>query len=164
VRKLLARKGERRITKKWNAMKQETWAAIENMFSRHPVMKAEPVDYKEIDTAASTAGVQLPEDYREFVHRYGGAILGPLPIIGLRKAKAMARTESNVFAITTHFKAQGWRGVDKWLVISVDHAGNPIGLDENGKIWISDHDNGIVELIAETFEEFLKSQCLKIVM
>jgi len=143
-------------------MKPETWSAIEAIFAKHPVMKAEPIDYEQIDAAADSAGFQLPEDYREFIHRYGGAIVGPLPIIGLRQAQAMARTESSVFEVTKHFRQQGWRGVSEWLVISVDHAGNPIGLDRDGKVWIFDHDAGVVETIAPTFEDFLRKRCLKL--
>ena len=135
---------------------------IEEKFKKHPVLKAEAVAYEEIDAAAAIAGVKLPEDYREFIHRYGGAIVGPLPIIGLRKAQAMANTERSVFEVTKHFRSQGWRGVDEWLVISVDLAGNPIGLDKDGRIWIFDHDAGVVEIIAKNFEGFLRKRCLKL--
>jgi len=119
-------KDHRAVGAEEQPVKHETWSAIEAIFAKHPVMKAEPVDYEQIDAAADAAGFQLPEDYREFIHRYGGAIVGPLPIIGLRQAQAMARTESSVFEVTKHFRQQGWRGVSEWLVVSVDHAGNPI--------------------------------------
>ena len=142
-------------------MRPEVWTAIEEMFSKHPVMRAESVAYEEIDATAAAAEVELPKDYREFIHRYGGAIVGPLPIIGLRKAPAMAGTESTVFDVTKHFRRQGWRGVNDWLVISVDHAGNPIGLDKDGKVWIFDHDAGNLEVIADDFEDFLRKRCLK---
>jgi hypothetical protein len=143
-------------------MSPEIWTALDEMFAKHPITKAEPVPYEEIDQAAMTAGVHFPQDYREFIHRYGGAIVGPYPVVGLRKAKAMARTESSVFDVTEQFWRQGWRGVNDWLVISIDHAGNPIGLDKDGKIWISDHDAGLVEVIASTFEEYLRTRCLNL--
>jgi hypothetical protein len=142
-------------------MNPDIWNAIEIMFSKHPVMKAGPVAYEEIDAAANIAGVKLPEDYREFIHRYGGAFVGPLPIIGSRKAPAMARSESSAFEVTERFRRQGWGAVKDWLIISVDHAGNPIGLDRDGKVWIHDHDAGVIEPIAENFEDFLRKRCLK---
>lgn len=142
-------------------MSPEIWTTIEEKFKKHPMLKAEAVPYTEIDAAADATGVKLSEDYREFIHRYGGAIVGSLSIIGLRKAPAMARTESSVFEVTNHFRRQGWRGVDEWLVISVDLAGNPIGLAKDGRIWIFDHDAGVVEVIAESFEGFLRKRCLK---
>lgn len=143
-------------------MNPETWAAIEKIFAKHPVMRAEPVAHEEINAAAAASDVGFPQDYREFIHRYGGAIVGPLPIIGLRRAPAMARTESSVLDVTKHFRQQGWRGVQNWLVVSVDHAGNPIGLDKDGKVWIFDHDAGILEIIGDDFEDFLRKRCLKI--
>ena len=111
-------------------MSPEVWNGLEEMFARHPVTKGEPVSYEEIDAAAAGAEVALPGDYREFIHRYGGAIVGPLPVIGFRAAKAMARSENSMFAVTQQFRRQGWRGVENWLVVSIDHAGNPIGLDD----------------------------------
>lgn len=143
-------------------MRPEIWTMIEEKFKKNPVLKGEAVAYEEIDAAAAAAGIKLSEDYREFIHRYGGAIVGPLSIIGLRKAPAMAQTESSVIEVTKHFRRQGWRGVDEWLVISVDLAGNPIGLDKDGKVWIFDHDAGVVEVIAENFENFLRKRCLKL--
>lgn len=71
-------------------MRPETWTLIEEKFKKHPVLKAEAVPYEESDAAATVAGITFPQDYREFIHRYGGAILGPLPIIGLRRSQAMA--------------------------------------------------------------------------
>ena len=52
--------------------------------------------------------------------------------------------------------------MEKWAVISMDHSGNPIGLDADGKIWISDHDAGAVQVIANNFESYLRNQCLKL--
>ena len=126
------------------------------------MLAAGPVAYEEIDSTSAAFGFKLPDDYREFIHRYGGAIVGSLSIIGLRKASAMGRSENSVFDVTNHFRKQGWRGVDNWLVISIDLAGNPIGLDKEGKIWIFDHDAGVVEVIAESFEEFVRKRCLKL--
>lgn len=141
-------------------MRPETWQAIDEMFREDPVLRAGEVSYEEIDAAAAQAGFQLDLDYREFVHRYGGAIVGPYRIYGLRSAPAMGRKGNSVFEITRDFRRQRWPGVDDWLVISIDHAGNPIGIDKDGKVWISDHDAGVVEPIANSFEEFLRKRCL----
>jgi hypothetical protein len=144
-------------------MRPETWLAIDEMFREDPVLRGGEVPYGEIDAAASRLGFRLGSEYREFVHRYGGAIVGPYPIYGLRRAPAMGQKEGSVFDITRDFKQQGWPGVNDWLVISIDHAGNPVGLDEDGKVWISDHDAGVVEVIANTFEAYLRKRCLNMV-
>lgn len=143
-------------------MRDQTWSAIDEKFRKYPSLRAEGVTYEEIDAASAGLGFSLDPDYREFVHRYGGAIVGPYPIFGLRKAEAMGRREMSAFEITAHYRKQGWRGVQDWLIVSADHAGNPIGLASDNKIWISDHDFGQVTVIADSFENYIRNQCLKL--
>ena len=142
-------------------MRQETWQAIDEMFREDPVLCAGEVPYEEIDAAAIQAGFRLDPDYREFVHRYGGAIVGPYPIYGLRRVQVMGRKEVSVFDLTREFRRQGGPGVNEWLVFSIDHAGNPIGLDKDGNVSICDRDAGVVQVIAKSFEEYLRKRCLK---
>jgi len=142
-------------------MKKETWDAIETMFSRFPIMKAEGVEMIEIDAVCAQFGIPLPSDYREFIHRYGGAVVGPYPIFGLRRAEPMAINEGSVVDVTRRFRQKSWVGTEAWLVFSIDHAGNPVGLDRDGKVWISDHDARAVQLIANSFEDYLRQRCLK---
>ncbi len=124
-------------------------------------MKAEPVPLQEINESAVQAGIRLPPDYVEFIHRYGGAIAGPFPIFGLRKATPMGNSDGSFVEVTAQFRRQRWPGTEHWIIISTDHAGNPIGLDGNGRVWISDHDAGVVEVIANSFEEYLRKRCLR---
>ncbi len=53
-------------------------------------------------------------------------------------------------------------GTDKWVIISTDYDGNPIGLDAEGKVWISDHDRRVIQLLAPNFEAYLRKWCLKL--
>jgi SMI1 / KNR4 family (SUKH-1) len=103
--------------------------------------------------------VKLAEDYKEFIRRYGGAIVGPFPIYGLREVEPMG-DESTLLEVTKIFRQQPWPGVENWAVISMDHAGNPVGLDAEGKVWISDHDFGAIQLLAPNFEAYLQ-RCLR---
>ena len=50
-------------------MRNDTWEKLEQMFESAPMMKAEPVPYAEIDEAATEAGINFPEDYRELLER-----------------------------------------------------------------------------------------------
>jgi len=143
-------------------MRDETWQVLDNIFSRTPILKSEKVEFNEIIAAERKVGIVLEDDYKEFVHRYGGAIVGPFRVFGLRKAIPMGQNEESFVEITNSFRRQHWPGVEKWAVISTDHAGNPVGLDDKGKIWISDHDTHAVQAIAATFEMFLRKQCLKL--
>jgi hypothetical protein len=143
-------------------MRNETWETLDNIFSEFPVLKAEPVELDEIASAEREGGIPLPNSYKEFIHRYGGAIVGPFRVFGLRKAEPMGNGEGSFLEVTEAFRQQGWPGVEKWAVISMDHSGNPIGLDADGKIWISDHDAGAVQEIANNSESYLRNQCLKL--
>jgi len=142
-------------------MNSKTWQTLEAIFAAHRILRAEGVTYEEIDATAQQAGFDLHSDYREFVHRYGGAIVGPYRIYGLRRAPAMAGSDGSVFEITRHYRKQRWPGTAEWLVFSSDHCGNPIGLDQDGKVWICDHDFGGLQIIANSFEDYLRHHCLK---
>jgi hypothetical protein len=143
-------------------MRDETWQVLDDIFSRAPILKSEKVEFDEISAAEGEVGVVLSDDYKEFVHRYGGAIVGPFRVFGLRKAVPMGRNEGSFVEVTNSFRRQRWPGVEKWAIISTDQAGNPVGLDAEGKIWISDHDARAVQTIAASFEAYLRKQCLKL--
>lgn len=140
-------------------MKSETILALDELFGRMPVLKAGgPVSPQELDDAERRVGVPLPPDYREFVQRYGGAIVGSLPIFGLRNAEAMADRDFSVVDMTKRMRADRWEPTDEWAVISLDLGGNPIGINSAGEVWISDHDFGEVWKLADTFEAFVLLQ------
>ena len=143
-------------------MRRHTLDALEKMFQESPVMCAGGVDRTEVDTLENQIGFQLPPDYREFLEKFGGAIVGPFRVYGLRASEAMGDDESSAMKVTERFRADGWSGTDKWLVVSMDHSGNPVGLDRDGKIWISDHDTGALQTLASSFEEYLRKWCLKL--
>lgn len=143
-------------------MRDETWKAIEDMFTRHPTLRAERVAAAEIEAAEADIGIRLSDDYKEFIGRYGGAILGPFPIFGLRRATPMANSDGSFVEVTRSFRRQRWPGTERWAIISVDHAGNPVGIDNEGKIWISDHDARAVQLLGDSFDSYLRKWCLRL--
>ena len=69
-------------------MNSETWSIIDESFARWPESKASGVSADEFERGVAPFGPHLDPDYREFVLRYGGGIVGPNPIDGLRKAEA----------------------------------------------------------------------------
>ena len=143
-------------------MRESTWHAIEAIFETAPMLRAEQVSLNEIAMAAQELGLPFDADYREFISRYGGAIVGPYPIFGLRRAEPMGKNEASVVEVTRRFQQKGWPGTDRWVVFSIDHAGNPIGFDAEGKVWISDHDHGGIQATCSSFEEFIRRWCLKL--
>ena len=140
-------------------MNTETWQKLDELFSKYPFMKAESVDEKEISNAESRLGFTFDSDYKDFVRKYGGAIVGAYPIFGLRHAEPMDDYQWSVIDVTKSYKDEEWEGVDDWYIVSADHAGNPIGLTKEGSVYRLDHDIGIVEKMADSFEEYILS-CL----
>jgi hypothetical protein len=116
---------------------------LDREFDRFPSSKSVTVPYEEIEQSFSNVGFNLPDSYKKFIHLYGGATVGAYPIYGLRSSKDMGE------------------GYDSALVVTNKYDGNPFALDEEGKIWLFDHDLGSIELIASNFEEFITKWCLE---
>lgn len=134
-------------------MNVDTVRRLEALFAEAPVLVAEGVSDAEIDAAEKAIGRPFAADYRWFLRRYGGAMVKSLPVFGLRSSEAMWK--STVVEETLRFRKRGWRLTDKLVVISVDGSGNPIGIADDGRVWISDLDVGAESVIANSFEEFL---------
>jgi hypothetical protein len=109
-----------------------------------------------IAAAESRLGVEFADTYRTFLRRYGGAMLGDGPVLGLARAEVMGNDLWSVVEATERFRNEMWPGVSAWYMISVDGAGNPIGVNEDGEVWLSDHDTHEFVRIAGSVEEFLR--------
>ncbi len=142
-------------------MRNQTWQALDDLFSKSPRLRAEEVERAEVIDAEREVGVKLAEDYKEFIRRYGGAMVKARPIYGVRKSIMMGNTDT-LEEVTKEFRQQHWPGTEKWAVISTDFDGNPIGLDAEGKVWISDHDRHVIQLLAPNFERYLRKWCLEL--
>lgn len=110
---------------------------------------------EEFEDAIAAINITVGGAYKEFVLRYGGAIVGHLSIIGLRAASAMGCDEASFISVTRRFREERWPGTNNWLVFSIDLSGNPIGIDSTGSIWRSDHDEQRIYKLADSFEEFI---------
>lgn len=136
-------------------MSPETIRRLDDLFRTMPVLLGGPVSCGEIDAAEQHVGLKFAQDYRDFLERYGGGIVGSLPLLGLRQAEAMADDMFSVADVTDRFRAGGWKSTDEWVIISMDLAGNPIGLTLGGDVWVADHDAGETRILAPTFEDFV---------
>lgn len=145
-------------------MKEQTWTLIEEHFRNRPNSIAEPVSDEELSASIAELGFShVSTDYRQFILRYGAAEVGPYTIYGIRKTPGMGPYEGTFVEMTNQYRQDKWPEIDDWLIISTDLGGNPIGLSEDGSIWVSDPDCEVIPLlIASNFEEFLLKHCLKI--
>lgn len=144
-------------------MKADTIQKLDELFDNSPIMRAADVPtVQEVDAASKDLGVSFEDDYREFILRYGGATVGPYPIFGLRKWELVDRDRWSVLDMTKEIRRAGIEKIVSWLVISEDHAGKPVGLDNDGRVWTYDHDFGGVSELATDFEQYIRVQCLKL--
>jgi len=143
-------------------MMAATWDLLDAEFERFPVLRgAADTTRTEIDRASREIGIAFQQDYAEFVRRYGAAIVGAYPIFGLRKVDAMGLMWSVIDA-NLEYRSKLWPGINEWLIVSSDLAGNPVGISRDESIWLSDHDFGDIVPIAESFEGFVRKYCLKV--
>lgn len=142
-------------------MNQTTVARLDADFAQHPVLVAGPAEEAAVNELEAAIGFQLPADYRAFVTRYGGAIVGAYSVYGVGASDAMGDDESSAMQVTERFRMQQWPGTASALVISMDHAGNAVTLDASGHVHRFDHDSGTTEQLAASFEDLIINWCLK---
>ena len=101
-------------------MNAETWRALDRLFKKSPILRAATAPSREeVLKSLEQLGRPAHEDYVEFVERYGGATVGPLPIFGLRVSETMGKPW-HVVEVNEGYRAQRWPGVDDWLVGGVN--------------------------------------------
>ncbi|MBS0253880.1 MAG: SMI1/KNR4 family protein [Proteobacteria bacterium] len=142
-------------------MKDKMISVLDAKFEKCPVLVAGAANAGRISELEDFAGFRLPAAYKEFVERYGGAIVGPYSVFGWGASEAMGSNEDSAIAVTNRFRADLWPGSENNLVVSMDHAGNAIMLDEMGTISRFDHDSGDTEILAPGFEHFILDWCFK---
>jgi hypothetical protein len=158
---ILAGASQRGACKTRTIVNALTWKTLEQKFAKFPITVASEVPTaSEIADAAAAIGCSFHDDYVAFLKRFGGAMVGSLPVFGLRPADVMGNQWS-VVKETNRFRNQAWPGIALWYIISEDGFGNPIGIAPDGRVMISDHDVGQVNVVAENFEEFLLQRYLK---
>lgn len=144
-------------------MKGETIKLLERYFEGHPKDRGTytPINPQEVEQELCVEFPGLSEAYLEFVRMFGGASIGIYDIYGLRKAENMGNDFGGVVELTKHFRDQNWPGSFRVVIFSFDQGGNPIGLSQDGRVWVHDADFCSSYCIAEDFEEFLRSYALE---
>lgn len=137
-------------------MNSKLLKSLESLFNDYPMLVAGPAPCSVVNDLEKHIGFELPLQYKDFVARFGGAIVGPYPVYGFGQAPAMSDADYSAIAVTDRFRKHGWEGVENWLVFSMDLSGSPIGLDASGSVWLSDHESDEIKKIADSFEGFIE--------
>lgn len=133
---------------------------IRSDFLEFPFKRATGLTEFEIVEAENKLGVAFDKEYRRFIIKYGGAIVGAYPVYGLKRAESMDINLWSVVDVTMNYRNEHWFEDDILYVISTDHAGNPIGFNKEGILLVVDHDFGEIVEFAKTFKDFLE-ECYK---
>jgi len=141
-------------------MDSELVKALSEFFSCWPGAAYGPISEAELEKEESDLGIRLPEDYRDFILRYGGAVVGNSVIYGTRQSEFGACDPVSFAAQTRIFRKEVPLDFAEMVVISVDQSGNPIGFISNDNVvFVYDFDFGGRLTLAESFSDFIR-QCL----
>ncbi len=130
---------------------------IREWFESDPGFSTGPMDEEEILLNEEKIGLSFCQSYKAFLREYGSGLVDAYYIHGKPANSFMGGHLKSVMEKTKFYKeAQRWPGIEDWYIISDDGRGNPIGIDPEGKVWLSDHDAGFEKVkLADNFEEFL---------
>jgi len=136
-------------------MKIEILNAIDEEFELYPEFFGGPLNTEEVNQAEEELKVKLPEDFKEYLLRYGSGAVGEAVILGLKEAEFVA-TPSFVEK-SLNFRKILPKGYENFTAIGIDGAGNPVGFNSpNTEIITFDLNFGDKEIVAESFEEYLE--------
>jgi hypothetical protein len=138
--------------------KKDIWIILENQYQKDSSDFGIPVeDNTLMQEGEKTLGVKFSDQYIYFLSKFGGAIMPGHIVYGLIPRSEKGYLKETVVTETKFFKeTQQWPDIESWYIISDDGRGNPIGIDPEGKVWLSDHDSAFKQIkLADSFEEFL---------
>lgn len=132
------------------------WRRLDDLFAQYPMMRGSGVSDGEIQAAEHGLGRAFDPNYREFLRLYGAGMIGAQPVLGLSRVEVLGDDWWNVVHVTRHFWEDEWAGTRAWYIVSTDASGNPIGIDDAGRVWVSDHGTGTIDRLADDFAHWLR--------
>src|SRR6266508_6449159 len=108
-------------------MSPQTRDRLARWFSAWPGAMAGVASEAEVAAVESVLGARLPDDYREFVLRYGGAVVGREEILGVRRPPLGGPDLGSppVVAYTLHMRGHLPAEYGAMIVVAVEN-GNPV--------------------------------------
>lgn len=136
----------------------DIWNLLANEFKKnHECFGTTVKDNNLIQEDQKILDLTFSEPYITSLKKFGGYIGDGHIVYGLTPQPKGSCFDNNVIERTRFFKEnQNWPDIESWYIVSDDGSGNPIGIDPEDKVWLSDHDSGFEHIkLADSFEEFL---------
>jgi len=140
-------------------MSDEIYLRLNELKKKYPFMYSKPATEEELMILESYSGWRIPEECIEFLRFSSGAVVGAYPIYGVNPNELMGKNRNTIISATTDFRLDGWSFGEEFIVISENHAGDPVLLNKDGFVLMQSHD-GFEENNWKNFLDFLK-WCLK---
>jgi hypothetical protein len=125
---------------------------LNNFFEDNPIAKGVPTNESEIREAEEVLNIKFDSDYISFQTMYGGSMIKATEVYGFHNSELMS--DDNIIDLTKSYR-ENEDGDISWLIIGTDYSGNSIGIDENGKVLVYDHDLEELHYFANSFEEYI---------
>jgi len=128
---------------------------IIDLKNSYPFMFAEGVSQSEIQKLVDVYHGLVSSQYQEFLKFSGGAIIGAYPLYGVSSVELMDAHFNTVSKVTNKYEDDRMIEKGRFLVISENHAGDPICLNMDGAVVEFSHD-GFQEKSWEDFNGFIE--------
>ncbi|WP_428145560.1 SMI1/KNR4 family protein [Delftia acidovorans] len=128
---------------------------IIDLKNSYPFMFSEGVSQSEIQKLIDVYHGLVSSQYQEFLKFSGGAIIGAYPLYGVSSVELMDAHFNTVSKVTNKYEDDGMIEKGRFLVISENHAGDPICLNVDGSVVEFSHD-GFQEKSWEDFNGFIE--------
>lgn len=135
----------------------ELYVTLDSYFKKHAQMCGKPASDEQIIQAEKQLNIQMNEEYKRFIKRYGGCFIG-IEVVAFDNASMLGK--ANVIEMTEGFRTLVMDEVDfdymTYLAIGDDGSGNNFVMSYGSdNIFLFDHDSGELELIAESFTDLV---------
>ena len=133
-------------------MEKSTIEKLNDFFASNMIVKGTPSNLEDIVHAEKELGIKFDKDYVYFLLHFGGSLIKSYEIYGLHNSEMMG--EDSIISLTKRFR-EDEREHQDWLIIGTDYSGNPIGINQEGKVLLQDYDYGELNVLGESFEDYI---------